>query len=356
MGVTIKDVAKKTGLSITTVSLVLNKKESRIPEKTRQIIENVAQELKYTPNQAAISLSTKKTNLVALIIPRGAFYFFSDLVSSIESACRNTGYALNISLPEGDESACLDAIREALRRGVDGVIFDPSVFGDNFYAAYIDLVQKSEIPVISLGGVGAHLLPNSIVPEHRRGGFLAASHLLGLGHTRIGFLAGPKESYVVSDLLLGIEDAFEEYHLENSALSVIFGSDNAAFGHEGLESALNMRPGTSLTGIICSSDSIAAGVLRRAYELGINVAGKLSVIGYGNISLSADYPPPLSTVTIHYDRIARKAVNLIKKLNQGSPLCTPELVQPSLIARSSTQAAALEKDQVSTQAASLSLP
>ena len=336
MGVTIKDVAKKTGLSITTVSLVLNKKESRIPEKTRQIIENVAQELNYAPNQAAISLSTKKTNLLALIIPRKTFYFFADLVSSIENACHNTGYGLNISLPEGDDASCLDAIREAQRRGADGVIFDPSVLGDNFYNAYVDLVLKSEIPICSLAGAGAHLLPNSIIPNHRQGGCLAASHLLELGHTGIGFLAGPRENHIVSDLLRGIEDAFEEYHPGSGAPSVVFGVNTAAFGHEGLESLLNMRPERTLTGIICGSDSIAAGVLRRAYELGIAVPEKLSVIGYGNISPSAEYPPPLSTVSIHYDRIARKAVNLIKKLSQCGPALTPELVAPSLIVRGST--------------------
>lgn len=346
MGVTIKDVAKKTGLSITTISLVLNKKESRIPEKTRQIIEDAVQELNYAPSQVAVSLSTKKTNLIALVIPRKTFYFFADLVSSIESSCRNAGYGLNISLPEGDEVSCMEAIRETLRRGTDGVIFDPSAFNGDFYTAYMDLVLKSEIPILSLASAGAHLLPNSIIPDHRQGGYLAASHLLELGHTGIGFIAGPRENCIVLDLLRGIEDAFEEYRPGSSVpsklyadgLSAVFGENTAAFGYEGLKTLLAAQPAGAPTGIIAGSDGIALGVLRCAQELGIAVPGQLSVIGYGNNLPRAEYPPNLSTITVHYDRIARKAVNVIKKLNQGGPALSPELIPPSLISRGSTQA------------------
>lgn len=346
MGVTIKDVAKKTGLSITTVSLVLNKKDSRIPEKTREIIENVAQELRYAPNQAAISLSTKKTGLIALVIPRKTFFFFADLLSSVESSCRNNGYALNISLPERDELSCLEALRETLRRGADGVIFDPSFFRDEFFPAYRDLILESESPICSLSGIGANLLPNSIIPDHRQGAYLAASHLLGHGHNGIGLLAGSKENHVVSALLRGIEDALEEKNLPSNVLSAVFcntmnggtinGEDSAAFGYEGFESLLNTRPEGSLAGIITGSAGIAAGVLRRANEMGIKIPEQLSVISYGNIPPDADYSPPLSTVSIHYDRIALKAVNLIKKLIQGGPALSPEMAPPSLILRGST--------------------
>ena len=328
MGVTIKDVAKKTGLSITTISLVLNKKESRIPEKTRQLIEEAVQELHYAPNQAAVSLSTKKTSLIALIIPRKTPWFPPELVSSIESSCRGAGYSLNLSLPEGDPASSLEAIREAMRRGTDGVIFNPSGFDDEFYKSYVDMILSSEVPVCSLAAAGAHILPNSIIPDHRKGGYLAASHLLGLGHAGIGFIsgkAGSGEDHVVSELQRGIEDAVEEY-----------GADAAALGHEGLEELLVSQTGNAITGIIASSDEIALGILRRANELGIPVPERLSVISYGNIPPGAGYQPPLSAVSINYDRIARKALAVIKKLSQGESALTPELIPPLLTLRGST--------------------
>ncbi|MDR1575611.1 MAG: LacI family transcriptional regulator [Treponema sp.] len=335
MGVTIKDIAKRTGLSITTISLVLNKKENRIPEKTRQIIESAAQELNYSPNQVAVSLSTKKSNLIGLVIPRGTSYYFANLVSSIERACRNAGYSLGISLPESDGDSCLEAIQEMLHRGVDGVIFDPSNLGEDFYRAYIDMVFESDTPISSLAGAGAHLLSNSVIPDYKRGGFLAASHLLELGHRRIGFIAGSRENYAVSDLLLGVEEALEEKGMGGEALPVLFGANTAAFGREGLDSLLEAG---GPTGVIAASDSIAAGILRRAFEMGIHVPRQLSVLGYGNSSAGAEYQVSLTTVSIHYDRIARKAVNLIKKLTQNGSARTPELIAPSLIVRESTAA------------------
>ncbi|GHV83224.1 LacI family transcriptional regulator [Spirochaetia bacterium] len=336
MGVSIKDIAKKTGLSITSISLVLNKKENRISEKTRQIIENAAQELNYSPNHAAVSLSTRKTNLIALIIPRGTLYYFGDLVSSMENACRNAGYCLSISLPEGDWDSCLEAIQEMLRRNADGIIFDPPHFDGDYYQAYMDMVSNAETPVSALASIGAQLLPNSILPDHRHGGYLAASHLLELGHTRIAFIAGPGKGYLETELLSGIEEALEEHLLKPETLPTLFGENTAAFGYEGLDTLLKTYPEGGVSAIITGSDIIAGGVLRRAYELGINVPRQLSVVGYGNISSGAEFFVSLTTVSIHYDRIARKAVNLIRKLNHDSQSFTPELVNPSLIVREST--------------------
>jgi LacI family transcriptional regulator len=342
MGVTIKDIAKKTGLSITTISLVLNKRESRISEKTRQIIENAAQELRYTPNQAAVSLSTKKTNMVALAIPRGSFLYPADMVASVEKACRNAAYSLCLFLPEGDGDSCMEALQEILRRDADGIIFDPSCLSRDFFQTYMDMVSRSDSPICSLAGAGAHLLPNSIIPDHRQGGCLAASHLLELGHRRIGVIAGPKENTITAGFLRGLEDALEQWRLDPQSPPVLFGANTALAGYEGLDALLKSggesREGAALTGIIAGSDAIAGGILRRAHELGIKVPEQLSVTGYGNSSPSAELYVPLTTVSIHYDRIARKAVNLIKKLNQSGPALTPELIAPSLVTRQSTTA------------------
>ena len=342
MGVTIKDIAKKTGLSITTISLVLNKRESRISEKTRQIIESAAQELRYTPNQAAVSLSTKKTNMVALAIPRGSFLYPADMVASVEKACRNAGYSLCLFLPEGDGDSCMEALQEIIRRDADGIIFDPSCLSRDFFQIYMDTVARSDSPVCSLSGAGAHLLPNSIVPDHRQGGFLAASHLLDLGHRRIAVMAGPKEHTVAADFLRGVADALEQRGLDPQSLPVLSGAAAALAGYEGLDALL--KPGgespaeAAPTGIIAGSDAIAGGILRRAHERGITVPEQLSITGYGNSSPGAELYVPLTTVSIHCDRIARKAVNLIKKLNQNGPPLTPELIAPSLVTRQSTRA------------------
>jgi LacI family transcriptional regulator len=238
-----------------------------------------------------------------------------------------------VAFPEGDGDSCLEAVHEMLRRGSDGIIFDSSIFSEAFYRDYTDLVLSADTPISSLAGAGAHLLPNSIVPDNRRGGYIAAFHLLELGHRRIGFIGGPRESYTAGDLFIGIEEALEEAKDQGSAAIPVFdGGNNTAAGHDALESLL----GQGVTGIIAGSGIIASGVLRRAFELGIRIPEQLSLVAYGNCSLSQDLHVPLTVVSIHYDRIARKAVKLIKKLGEKSPPLTPELLLPSLIIREST--------------------
>jgi LacI family transcriptional regulator len=335
MGVTIKDIAEKTGLSITTISLVLNKKESRIPEKTRQIVENTALELHYLPNQAAKSLATRKTNAIGLIIPEGSYYRPDDMILSFDRACRNSGYSLSFAMPEQDDDACTEALESMLRRGVDGVIFDGAAVSESLYGVYRELIQQSDTPVISLAGTAAPL-PESILPDYRQGARLAVSHLLGLGHRHIGCILGSRDSCAVQDILKGIEDPLREADLDPDAAPVLFTSYTAAGGYGGLDLLLKQ----DITGIFAGSDILALGILRRAYELGVSIPGQLSVVGYGNSYFAGELYVPLTSVAVHFDRIARKAVHVIKMFGQEERRSSPEPVQPSLIVRSSTAAPA----------------
>jgi LacI family transcriptional regulator len=237
----------------------------------------------------------------------------------------------------------MDALQEMLRRDADGIIFDSSCLSRDFFHAYMDMVSQSDSPICSLSGAGAHLLPNSIVPDHRQGGFLAARHLLDLGRRGIGVIAGPKENAITADFLRGVADALEQCGLDARGVRIVFGAHTALAGYEGLDALLQPREKSvedaALSGIIAGSDAIAGGVLRRAHELDIGVPEQLSVTGYGNSSPSAEFYVPLTTVSIHTDRIARKAVNLIKKFNGNSPALTPELIAPALVTRQSTAAA-----------------
>jgi LacI family transcriptional regulator len=330
MGVTIKDIAIKTGRSITTVSLVLNKKDSRISEKTRQIIESTAQELNYSPNQAAISLATKKTNTIALIIPEQSYYRPDDILLPFERVCRNSGYSLTFSIAEGDDDACIETIQAMLRRGVDGVVFDGSNLSEAFYETYRDMVLKSDIPVVSLARADG--LPNAILPDHRAGAYLAVSHLLELEHSRIGCVLGSQDTCGTSEIIRGFTEALAEFNLDAGCMPVLFTSHSATSGYRELESLLQQ----GITGIFAGSAVIASGLFRRSYELGLVIPDKLSIVGYGNSTSATDFYIPLTSVSVHFDRIARKAVQLINQMGQTEKSLEPEYIHPSLIVRAST--------------------
>jgi LacI family transcriptional regulator len=327
MGVTIKDIAQKTGVSITSVSLVLNKKENRISEKTKQLIEAAAQELHYSPNQSAISLATKKTNTVGLIVPSGAFYPFSDIARPFELACKNAGLGLILSLPEGDGESCMEAIQAMARKGTDAIVFDSSVLDDARFDQWLRAAETSDAPFFSIMDSRAPA-DCAVVVDHRQGGYLAASHLLELGHRDIGCVLGSSDFRVTADFLLGIEDARAEFDLGADAVLSSFLSNSVESGYEGLPALLEKN----VTAVITGSDRIAAGILRRAYELKLSVPDRLSVTGYGNSSFAANLYVPLTNISVHFDRIARKIVHLIK--NSGN--AQPHTVQPSLIVREST--------------------
>ena len=331
MGVTIKDVAKKTGLSITTVSLVLNKKDSRISERTRQLIESAAQELNYTPNSTAVSLVTKKTKIIGLILPESGYYHFSSLIRSMESACRNGDYFLMVSIArQGDEDA-LELLESLVKKRVDGLVLDPSCLSAES-VGYQEVLCGIKVPVVCLGCIGPLLPPNSIAPSHQQGGFLAMSHLLELGHRRIGCITGPASYSTSFHFWQGCQDALEEYGLAPDQNLLVQGPYRPETGALALGQLLQQN----VTAVVTASDFIAWGVWQEALRRGLSVPEDLSITGYGDSLADSCFNGGLTSLTVHFDRIARKAVNLIRKWEETNTPSPPENIFPSLLCRSSS--------------------
>ncbi|WHH59084.1 LacI family DNA-binding transcriptional regulator [Petroclostridium sp. X23] len=334
MGVTIKDVAKKAGISTTTVSLVLNNKSNaRISEKTRQLVTNAAMELNYIPNQMAVGLATKKTQTIGLLLPDVNSYHFTSLIHSIEAACKKTNYFLMIgTISSGSENE-LTYITNFINRGVDGIIFDPSLCSKEFSQKYVNSIASLNVPVISLGPVNASLLPNSIVPDYRQGGYIAATHLLEMGHRRIGFFITCADFNAVSAISDGYQDALDEWDIPYDSNLVFEGTLHSDSGYQCLDKLLNQN----ITAIFSSSDIAAYGIYRYAREHKIRIPDDLSVVGFSDITLSAALDVPLTSVSFHMDRIARKSVNLLRKVSESKEQLIPEIIPPNLILRSSTR-------------------
>jgi len=337
LGVTIKDVARRTGLSVTTVSLVLNKKDSRISERTRQLVEIAAQEMNYTPNQTAVSLATKRTQVIGLLLPESGYYYYADLIHSVECSCRNAGYFLTLSIAGLDEEQIVTQMVNLVHHRVDGLIFDPSSLSEGATGC-MEVLEQLKLPVVLLGCVNARLMPNSIVPAHRQGGYLAVMHLLELGHRQVGCVCGPLGCTVAADFLQGYRDALEEYGLpfrEELVQEGPYSWDTGA-------AALGELRQQGVTAIAAGSDLIAWGVCRAARQMGMSIPRDLSVTGYGDTTVSAGMEVPLTSVSVHFDRIARKAVNLIRhRESEEKLLLSPEAITPTLIHRDSTRKLAI---------------
>ena len=329
MGVTIKDVAKKSGVSVTTVSLVLNKKSNRISEKTRQLIENAARELNYIPNHNAVSLVTRKSSLIALMVPPDTYYHYDDFIRSMEYACRNAGYSLNLSLIEYTPEKLAEQIRNVLRYNVEGIVIDPSALSE-----WTEDLQKEldahEIPIILTGPVHAQAPENAIMPNYRKVASMAAEPLISLGHTRIGLITGPDTLAVTAEIIAGYRAALEEYGISFREEMTYCGPYQITTGSAGLKQLLDEE----ISAVITISDTITFGAVRQLGSNHLHMPEDISLVAYGVGGIVDSLDLPITSISSHFDRIARKSVNLIRTYS-GVPI-QAESIEPTLIERGST--------------------
>lgn len=333
MGVTIKEIAKRSGVSPSTVSLVLNDKweEQRISSETRNRIQSVADELNYRPNQRNNSVTEKKVNSIGLIVTNHAYYYYADLVQSVESACRNAGFNFLLAINSTDSHEKKESLIRMIDMGLSGIIFDP-FSSEPLSESVIDIITNSTVPIISLGSICSQLLPNSIVPDHRHGGYIAASHLLEKGHKKILCLLSFSSTDNTKDFINGYQNAFEEFGISPMKNSIHLNDCYIASYDDILTEILSSKT----TAVLTNSDIIACGLGQMAQKANISVPKDLSIIGYSNFSLFENLNLPYTTISLHFDRIARKAVHLIKKIGDEKIFVTPEIIIPTLIDRGST--------------------
>ena len=192
MRTTIKDIANYTGFSVTTISLVLNNKAKKIPRATRETILNAARELNYHPNQLAVGLVKKRTETIGLIISDVSNVFFANLAKGVEDECRRKGWNLILCNTNDKHERDLSYIQVLADKGVDGILFCMAQDTDQKGAREsIDLMKRLRIPFVMIDRFLVEAQCCSVIVDHRQGGYLAARHLLELGHRRIGCVAGP---------------------------------------------------------------------------------------------------------------------------------------------------------------------
>lgn len=334
MGVTIKDVAKKCGMSITTVSLVLNNKDSRISEKTKQIITEAAQELNYIPNRMAVGLVTKKTFTIGLIVPGWQDSYCTSLIQSAEAACRNAGFFLSLYQLPIQSAVLMKNYFHTIVQNVDGIIFDPSFYTVKYNNELLERLSNASIPVVSLGPIASQVLPNSIVIDRRQGAYLAAEHLLERGHERIGCVYPASEYNIYSSLSDGYQSAVEDYGktFEQELIKAVDESPEA------LESALKALTAAGATAIIAYSAITAANICQLARRTGLRIPDQLSLVSLEDSAFLPCMDPPIAACSLHADRAARKAVNLIRKISlDRQEISSPEMIAPFFFERGSIQ-------------------
>lgn len=334
MSITLKEVAKACGVSITAVSLVLNDQPNRISPDVKKRIFQTAKELHYRPNQIAVSMVTKKTKSIGLIIPDINNLYFSELAKVIEQKAYAYGYHVMYGNTSDSVEQTFDYFNFFYNRGVDGIIVIYSNRLDEQDQERLkEMIQKLDIPVTLLDRYLSTKGTPSILVNHRKGGYLATKHLLELGHRRIGCITGPKFTMSSNERLRGYQDALQEAGINYREEFVAPGDFQVQSGRDALDSLLKQH----VTAIFSFNDMMAIGLYRECKLRHIEVPRQLSIIGYDDIFLSELLDPPLTTIFQPINELGEMAVKfMIERILHNTLDDREILLEPELRIREST--------------------
>lgn len=287
----IKDVAREAGVSVGTVSNVINRPDS-VPEATRARVQRAITRLGYVRSESARQLRAGRSRIVALLVLDMANPFFVDVARGAERAARAAGLGVmvcNSAESPQEEAAYLSLFAEQRVRGVLVTPADAGASGN--LAAF----RRHRIPFVLVDRVSAGAAECSVSVDDVAGGRMALAHLLTAGHRRIAYVSGPAHLQQVRDRRTGALAALADAgvpagtlrELPTERLDVASGRDA---GHRLL--GLPERP----TAVFCANDLLALGVLQALYAAGVSVPGEISIVGYDDIEFAAAAAVPLTSV------------------------------------------------------------
>lgn len=330
---TINDVAKEAGVSITTVSRVLNNNYP-VKEETRIKIEKAIEKLNYKPNTMARSLITKKSSMIGIIVPGITNLFFPTIVEAIEETMKNKGYSVTLSNTEGEGGKELKLVEELVARQVDGIIIiDPVI--DNLHKGYYDKLSKS-IPIIIVNGSPDSNKCSFVCYDEEIGTLDAFKYLLQLGHKKIAFVRGHKSfSYDIKEKIY--KDIVRDESLGYERILNV-GKGNSIEVVERTQNCVEelLLDDNKPTAIFACNDLMAVGVVNACAKLDVKIPEQLSVVGFDNTILANITHPKLTSVDLNMKEIgSRAAVELLDIIENGFRSRKKIILDTSLVIRES---------------------
>jgi len=326
--VTSHDVARKAGVSRTTVSFVINNTPGiRIPEETRNRVLEAARQLGYFPHAAARSLATQKSYTVGLVLcqsPDRVFQdaFLPEVLRGVGEAMRNTGYRVLVESVEDitRPNAYVDLV---LEQRIDGLILS----GPRSDDAELPRLREEGFPVILLGQLPGSALP-SVDVDNVDGARKAVEHLISLGHSRIGLITNAPPLYTGSaHRLEGYRIALSAHGLPYDEALVCYGNFTDESGYEGMSELLALpQPPTA---VFVASDLVAFGALAAIRDQGLLVPKDIAVVGFDDVRLARYVTPPLTTIHLPAYELGHTAARLLTAWIDRGEIPPPQVLLPT---------------------------
>lgn len=323
-----EDVAKNAGVSVTTVSHVMNKTRFVAPE-TRKRVLNAIRELSYYKDAHARRLASGRSDFFGLIVSDITNPFFPEIIKSFESAALDRGFELMLCNTDYDPRRTEHAVRKMIENKVRGVAVMTSEFSPELER---ELVSQ-RVAVVFLDQEDVQPYISQIKANYARGIFEAADHLYELGHRSLAYIAGPQTLRSAVIRRKAFEDAMRQHGLD--AGITLPGDHRVEGGEKAAEAILKHSP--LPTAILCSNDLTAIGAMTALERAGAGVPGDVSVVGFDDIYFARIAQPPLTTISLPRDRIGALAFEALRKcLRSKSKAGAEYVVETQLVVRNST--------------------
>jgi len=343
--VTVYDIAKEANVSVATVSRVLNN-SAPVKQSTREKIAGIIAKHQFQPNALARSLFKKETGMIGIILPDITNPFFPEVLSGLDIEARSKGYTFflcdsvssnrDFTDQYDRESSFLNILME---KQVDGIVLIGGRI--NLAKPSKEMVQEvveasKRVPLLLINGnlPGASL--HRVAVDEKKGGELAARHLVELGHRKIAFIGGFKQMSNTIQRIQGFRNVLRESGIEERSDWIRTGGFSVAKGIELAEELLRLPEQERPTALQCANDLVAIGALKAARRAGISVPEQLSIIGFDDIPFAGHSIPELTTVSLKCHEVGRTAAGVMDKLITRNKVAKTTILSPELVVRETT--------------------
>lgn len=330
------DVAKRAGVSATTVSRVLNNDPHPVNEKTRALVLAAAKELNFRPNALARALVSDRTKIIGIIVGDASDPYFATIIRGISDVAHDRDYLTIICNSDRIVDVELNYVRLLRDYRADGILFAGGGLTDPSYVAQLgELLKQLKEQSVAVVALGSHLegIPQVTI-DNRQAAEEMTEYLISLGHRHIGFIAGPPSLTTSASRTEGYKQALTRHALPFNPTLVLESDFTYESGLELADRFLMMEP--KPTAIFGSNDHVAIGCLVKLKQCGIAVPEQMSVVGFDDIATAQQVNPPLTTIRVPMRAMGGLGMNQLLSLLNDEEIGVIHVMPHELVVRVSS--------------------
>ncbi|MFC3122710.1 LacI family DNA-binding transcriptional regulator [Agaribacter flavus] len=303
---TIYEVSKLAGVSLATVSRVMNG-SAKVSDKNKKKVRDAMDALGYRPNSVAISLASKRSNCIGILVAELDGVFFGSMMTGIEKTLRNHHKHVVITAGHSNDFDEREGIEFLKSRNCDALIIHAEQLSDD----YLIELSKGKTPIVVVNRFIAAIKDKCISLDNLKGGYLATQFILNKGHTKLVNISGPKSKNDANDRLLGFKQALREQGLVCEEHQIYEGNYLQESGAAAIDHFISA--GIAFTAVVCGNDQMAIGAMARLRVYQKNPSEDVAVIGFDDVSFAACTFPTLTTIKYPIKEMGNQAAKLILK-------------------------------------------